>query len=127
MYPPDLKYHSEHTWVRREEGDKSRIGLTFYAQEQLQEIVFVELPLPGSEVVQSEPFGIVESRKIAQDISSPVSGKIIDVNHRLELEPGLINLDPYGEGWMMLVEVDEPSQLDSLMAADRYRSFTGGE
>ncbi|MFC1920234.1 glycine cleavage system protein GcvH [Chloroflexota bacterium] len=127
MFPSDLKYHTEHTWVRREEGGKCRIGLTFFAQEQLQEIVFVELPSPGSEVEQSEPFGVVESRKVAQDICSPVSGKVIEINSRLELEPGLINSDPYGEGWMMLVEVSELSQLDSLMDAEKYQSLAAGE
>ena len=83
----------------------------------------IELPLPGTELVQSESFGIIESRKVAQDISSPVSGKVLEVNSRLETEPDLINRDPFGEGWIMLVEVGDVSQLDSLMDASRYQAF----
>jgi glycine cleavage system H protein len=124
MYPTDLKYTSEHIWLRLEDAKKGRVGLTFYGQEQLKKVVFVELPSIGAEVVQKEPFGSIESRKAVVDLYSPVSGTVVEVNHLLETEPDWVNQDPYGKGWMILVELSNPAEIDSLLSAGKYQALT---
>ncbi len=122
MYPSELKYNIEHTWLRLEGNKRGRVGISHYAQEQLREIVFVELPEKGTEVVRMEPFGVIESTKATNDLYSPVSGIVIETNHSLESEPGLVNVDPYGKGWMIVIELSNPAEPDLLMSADDYQA-----
>lgn len=126
MYPDDLKYNNEHTWLRLEGDTKGRVGITYYAQEQLKEVVFVELPDVGVDVVHMEPFGVIESAKATNDLYSPVSGVVAEVNHSLESEPNLVNSDPYGKGWMIVVELSDPAELDRLLSAEKYQAVIGG-
>ncbi|MGH2726732.1 MAG: glycine cleavage system protein GcvH, partial [Actinomycetota bacterium] len=110
MYPEDLLYTKEHEWARREEG-VVRVGITHYAQDALGDIVYVDLPGPGTEVSSGQPFGEVESTKSVSDIYSPVTGTITERNAQLEESPDLVNQDPYGEGWMLLVRIDNRAEL----------------
>lgn len=127
MYPSELKYNEEHSWLRLE-GDKlGRVGVTHYAQEQLKEVVFVELPEVGAEVSHMEPFGVVESVKATNDLYSPVSGEVVEVNNALVDEPGLVNEDPYGKGWMLVVRMTNTIELDTLISSEEYRILVGGE
>lgn len=123
----ELKYNPEHSWLRLEGNDRGRVGITHYAQEQLKEVVFVELPEVGTEVSHMEPFGVVESVKATNDLYSPVSGEVVEVNHSLEDEPGLVNRDPYGEGWMVVVKLTNPAEIDLLISAAEYQALVGGE
>jgi len=125
MYPQELKYNSEHTWLKLEGGELGRVGITQYAQAQLKEVVFVELPEVGSEVSHLEPFGVIESVKATNDLYSPVSGEVVEVNHSLEDEPGLVNEDPYEQGWMVVVKITKPAEVDLLISADEYRNLVG--
>lgn len=118
----DLKYTKEHEWVRIE-GNQATIGITDYAQDSLGDIVFVELPSVGESIEASETFGVVESVKTASDLYSPVSGKVLEVNEGLSDSPELVNQEPYGQGWMIIVELDNPAELDDLMDAEQYQSM----
>lgn len=120
MHPNQLKYSTEHTWLKLEGDEKGRVGITHYYQEQLKNIVFVELPEVGAIVTRNEAFGVVESSKATSDLYSPVSGTVVEVNSLLETEPGLINQDPYGEGWMFVVELSNTDEPGSLLSADDY-------
>ena len=120
MYPDDLKYSSEHEWARVEDGNTVEVGVTHYAQDTLGDVVFVELPEVGSQVGQFDKFGEIESVKAVSDLFSPVSGTVTEVNDKLEQSPELVNADPYGDGWIMKVELDDSSELDSLMDAATY-------
>ena len=126
MYPEDLKYTKEHEWARGEDGSV-RVGITHYAQDALGDIVYVDLPGPGTEVAAGQPFGEVESTKSVSDIYSPVTGMIAERNARLEESPDLVNQDPYGEGWMVLIEAGTPSELDGLLTAAQYQEFIASE
>jgi glycine cleavage system H protein len=121
-FPSDLKYSEEHEWVRVE-GSQATVGITQYAQEQLGDIVYVELPEPGSPVEFMETFGVVESVKAASELFSPISGNVLDANATLEDEPELVNQDPYVDGWMIVVEMTDPDELEQLMDADAYEVF----
>lgn len=121
--PPHLKYTAEHEWLAHEDG-LTRIGITDYAQDQLGDIVYVELPKPGSQVAYMQPFGVVESVKSASDLFAPVSGEVIEANARLEEEPELVNTDPYGEGWMIRVWMTDETELDRLLSAEAYAELT---
>lgn len=123
----ELKYNPEHSWLRLEGNDRGRVGITHYAQEQLKEVVFVELPEVGTEVSHMEPFGVIESVKATNDLYSPVSGEVVEVNHSLEDEPGMVNRDPYGEGWMVVVKLTNPAEIDLLISAAEYQALVGGE
>lgn len=125
-YPSDLKYTEEHTWLKVEEN-KGRVGITDYAQGQLTDILFVDLPEIGTEVRYMEPFGVVESAKSTNDLFSPVSGKVVEVNEALMKKPGTINKDPYGDGWIIVIDMSNPVELDSLMSAEEYRHFVENE
>ena len=127
MYPQELKYNAEHSWLRLEGDGRGRVGITYYAQDQLKEVVFVELPGVGSEVSYMEPFGVIESVKATNDLYSPVSGEVVEVSHALEDEPGLVNQDPYGRGWMIVVRMTDPAEVDLLISAAEYRALVGGE
>ncbi|MCG9967171.1 glycine cleavage system protein GcvH [Pelotomaculum terephthalicicum JT] len=119
--PADLKYSSEHEWVRAE-GDEASIGITDHAQQALGDIVFVELPEVGDEVGAGEAFAVVESVKAASDVYAPVSGKIIKVNERLFASPELVNSDPYGS-WFVVVLMSDPGELATLLSAEDYNKF----
>ncbi|HEX9696416.1 MAG TPA: glycine cleavage system protein GcvH [Actinomycetota bacterium] len=120
MYPDDLKYTKEHEWCRPE-GGSVRVGITHFAQEALGDIVYVDLPAAGTKVTAGQPFGEVESTKSVSDIYSPVSGTIAERNAALEEQPELVNQEPYGEGWMVVIELDAPRDLDALMDAAGYQ------
>lgn len=126
MYPEDLKYTKEHEWARLE-GGIVRVGITHYAQDALGDIVYVDLPSPGTEVAAGQPFGEVESTKSVSDIYSPLSGTITERNAQLEESPDLVNQDPYGEGWMVLIEAKTTSELDGLLTSTQYQEFIASE
>jgi len=127
MYPEDLKYNEEHTWLKLEGDDLGRVGITTFAQEQLKEVVFIELPEVGTEVTHMEPFGVIESVKATNDLYSPVSGEVIEVNEELSDEPGAVNEDPYGKGWMIVIRMSNPSELEALSSADEYGNLVSGK
>jgi glycine cleavage system H protein len=118
-YPSDLKYHPEHDWARIE-GDTATLGITWYAQEQLGEVVFFDPPEVGSEITKDQPYAEVESVKAVSDVVAPVSGEIIEVNADLADEPEQVNEDPYGAGWMVKVRLSNVGEVDSLMDASAY-------
>ncbi|MDQ0285530.1 glycine cleavage system H protein [Desulfofundulus luciae] len=119
MYPQELKYHREHAWVRVE-GENARIGVTHYAQEQLGDILFADLPQKGDEIVAGEPFGRLESVKSVSDVIAPVSGTVLEVNERVVDRPDLVNQDPYGEGWLILVQMSSSAEIEQLLDAAEY-------
>ncbi|MDZ7773990.1 MAG: glycine cleavage system protein GcvH [Balneolaceae bacterium] len=121
--PEKLKYTREHEWVRDNGDGTLTVGITDFAQGELGDIVFVELDPEGTEVDREEVFGTVEAVKTVSDLFAPVSGEITEVNARLEDEPELVNDDPYGEGWMITIKPDDPSQLDELMSAEDYEDI----
>ena len=120
--PEGLKYTREHEWIKVE-GDKGRVGITHYAQDQLGDVVFVELPKKGRKLGQMEPFGVVESVKAVSDLYCPVAGEVLEVNSELERKPELVNTDPYGEGWMIQVKITKPKDLDKLLSAPDYTAY----
>ena len=121
---PDLKYTKDHEWVRVE--DKlARIGITDHAQTELTEIVFVELPAVGKEVKVGDVLGNVESVKTVSEVFSPVSGAVKEANGKLVDSPELLNKDPYGQGWVAVIEMSDPSELSALMSADEYKRLLG--
>ncbi|KKK34130.1 MULTISPECIES: glycine cleavage system protein GcvH [Salinicoccus] len=117
--PKDLKYSEDHEWVKQEDG-KVRLGITEFAQSELGDIVFVELPAEGDEITKGESFGSVESVKTVSELYAPLSGTVVEVNEELEDSPELVNESPYEGAWMVVIEVSDESQLDSLMDADAY-------
>ena len=125
MYPEDLKYNVENTWLRVETSDSGRVGITDYAQRQLKEVVFVELPEAGTEVTHMEPFGVIESVKATNDLYSPVTGQIVEVNTALTDDPGLVNRDPYGEGWMVVIRLKDADEVGCLQSASEYAATVG--
>jgi len=125
VYPRELRYSKEHEWAKVEEGGRVRVGITQFAANRLSDVVYVELPQVGSEVSFMQPFGVVESVKAVSDLYAPVSGKVVDVNRTLIEKPELINSDPYGEAWMILVEPRDLSELDQLLDADAYAALVG--
>ena len=125
-YPKDLRYDKEHEWVRVD-GDTAVIGISLFAQDQLGEVVYVDLPEEGDEVVAGETFGEIESVKSVSELYSPVSGEIVRVNDALGDAPETVNEDPYGEGWMIEVRLGDPSQVDDLMSAEDYEAFIAAE
>src|SRR5204863_9470606 len=114
--PSDLRYTQEHEWAKKE-GDRVRIGITAFAQEQLGDVVFVELPKVGAKVTQKQTFGVVESVKAVSDLFAPVTGEVAEVNAALATAPETVNQDPYGKGWMLLVKPSSPSEWDALLTA----------
>ncbi len=126
MYPPDLKYTKEHEWIKME-GDRGRVGITHHAQNALGDVVFVELPKQGRQLRQMETFGVVESVKAVSDLFSPASGEVVEANAALERKPELVNQDCYGAGWMIVVKLADPKELDALMDAKAYEAFLAAE
>ena len=120
-YPDDLKYHPEHDWARIE-GDEATLGITWFAQDALGELVHYEAPTPGSTVAKDESYGEVESVKAVSDIVAPLSGEVLDVNQKAVDEPETVNDDPYGDGWLIRIRMSDPAEVDALMDADAYRA-----
>jgi glycine cleavage system H protein len=124
-YPEGLLYHPEHDWARVE-GDEATLGITWYAQEQLGEVVFFEPPPLGTRVRKDAPYAEVESVKAVSDVVAPLSGEITEVNAALAQDPQVINEDPYGEGWLVKVRLAEPAECEQLMDAPAYSASLGG-
>ncbi len=120
--PDDLRYTREHEWARRK-GKNVAVGITEYAQDQLGDVVYLELPDVGDAVKKGEAFGVVESTKAVSELFAPISGKVVEVNDPLADAPETINEDPYEEGWMVVIEPSDPAELDALMDAKAYQSF----
>ncbi|MFD1039665.1 glycine cleavage system protein GcvH [Virgibacillus byunsanensis] len=118
--PKDLLYSEEHEWVKKEDG-KVQIGITDFAQSELGDIVFVELPEVGDEIEVDEPFGSVESVKTVSELYAPISGKIVETNEELEDSPEFVNESPYEKAWMVVVEPSNESELDELLSAEQYQ------
>ena len=121
--PSDLRYIQEHDWVRVEADGLATFGVTDHAQDSLGDVVFVDLPEPGAEVTRSEPFGEVESVKAVSELIAPASGKVVERNEAVVDAPELVNESPYGDGWLVKVELSDASEVDGLMSAEEYDSF----
>ena len=120
-YPEDLRYHPEHDWARIE-GDEAVLGVTWYAQDSLGEVVFFDPPEVGAETVKDSPYAEVESVKAVSDVIAPLSGEVIEVNGDLADAPEVINADPYGAGWMVRIRMTDPAEADALMDSGAYRA-----
>jgi glycine cleavage system H protein len=120
--PGDLRYTKDHEWTKPE-GKRHRVGITAYAQEQLGDVVFVELPKIGAKVTAKQSFGVVESVKAVSDLFAPLSGEIVEVNTALPNEPQVVNQDPYGKGWMIVIAPAKPDEWNELLTAAQYEQF----
>ena len=125
-YPDDLKYHHEHDWARID-GDEAVLGITWFAQDSLGELVHFEPPAVGATVSQGSPCGEVESVKAVSDVVAPLSGDVLDVNQRAVDEPEIVNEDPYGEGWLVKVRLGSPEEAETLLGAGEYRKLLESE
>ena len=126
MSPDDRKYSKEHEWVKMEDATQALAGITVYAQDQLGDIVYVDLPKTGATIRFMEKMGEVESVKAVSDLFSPITGEVTEINDRLLDHPELVNEDPFGEGWMVRVTVADTAELDQLMSAEEYEAFISG-
>jgi glycine cleavage system H protein len=126
MYPKELKYHSEHEWIRVE-GRQATLGISHFAQDALGDIVFLDLPKVGAAVAANQQIGEVESTKTTSSIYTPVSGKIVKINTDLKDHPEVVNSDPYGKGWVAVIELSDPKQVDGLMTAAQYEAFLSSQ
>ncbi len=121
--PKEYRYTQEHEWIYPEPGNKGKVGITDYAQSQLGDIVFLDLPAPGTQVEQLGKLGEIEAVKAVTDHFSPVSGKVLESNQSVIDKPELVNKDPYGAGWLVRLELSKPSELDGLMNSEKYDEF----
>jgi glycine cleavage system H protein len=119
-YPDDLKYHKEHDWARVE-GDEAVLGITWFAQDSLGELVHYEPPTEGDTIARDTAYGEVESVKAVSDVIAPLSGEVLEVNKKVVDEPETVNADPYGEGWLIRIKLNDPSETDSLLDAEAYK------
>jgi len=122
MEPTDLRYHEEHEWIRVD-GKQATMGISNFAQDALGDIVFIDMPKVGTTVAAGQQIGEVESTKTTSSIYTPVSGKIVNVNTDLKDHPEVVNADPYGKGWIALIELSDPGQVNGLMTAEQYEAF----
>jgi glycine cleavage system H protein len=122
-FPEDLRYTKEHEWARDEGEGRVRVGITDFAQDALGDVVYVDVPAEGTAVTADQPFSEVESTKSVSDVYAPLSGSVVERNPSLEERPELLNEQPYGDGWLVVLEVSDPSALEGLMDAAAYRSF----
>jgi len=122
MIPEDCRYTEEHEWIRAE-GTVATVGITAHAAEQLGDVTYVDLPTPGMAYEQGQTLGAVESVKAVSDVYAPAAGKVLEINDRLDDEPGLINSDPYGEGWICKLELSAPDEMSRLMDAGAYKAI----
>lgn len=120
-FPSNIRYTAEHEWIRVE-GEEAYVGITDYAQSELGEIVFVDVPTEGEEVAQGEVFGSIEAVKTVSDLNIPVTGEVLEINGALDAQPELVNNDPYGEGWIIKISVKDATELDNLMDAAAYQA-----
>lgn len=120
--PADLRYTKEHEWAKLE-GDKARVGITAFAQEQLGDVVFVELPKVGAKITAMKTFGVVESVKAVSDLFAPLSGEVVEINAELPKKPEVVNADPYGQGWMIVIKLSNAKEWDGLMPAGDYEKL----
>ncbi|HBR18161.1 MAG: glycine cleavage system protein H [Deltaproteobacteria bacterium RIFCSPLOWO2_12_FULL_43_16] len=125
-FPKDVKYTKEHEWVRVE-GNIATVGVTDYAQDSLGDVVYLELPQDGANVTKDETFGVVESVKAVSDLYSPISGTVAEINDALVDNPEVINDDPYGDAWMLKVEMSSPAEIKELLTADEYKKYVEEE
>ncbi len=125
-YPAGLKYSREHEWVKME-GNVVLVGITDFAQSELGDVVYVELPEAGAELEANNTFGVVESVKAVSDLYAPVSGTVTEVNQQLNDEPELVNSDPFEDGWMLRIDMSDSSEMDGLLEADEYKAFVEEE
>ena len=123
--PAELRYTNEHEWIRVE-GEVAYVGITDYAQSELGEIVFLDINTQGETLAQAEVFGSVEAVKTVSDLNMPVSGEVLEVNETINDQPELVNNDPYGDGWMIKIQVSDPTELDTLLDAAAYQVLIGG-
>jgi glycine cleavage system H protein len=121
-YPEDLRYHREHDWARIE-GDTATLGITWYAQDALGELVHYEAPEGGSSVARDESYGEVESVKAVSDVIAPLSGEVLEVNQKVVESPETINEDPYGDGWLIRIRLSDPAEVDDLLDAAAYKKL----
>ncbi|MDP9491512.1 MAG: glycine cleavage system protein GcvH, partial [Actinomycetota bacterium] len=121
-YPDELRFHPEHDWARVEEGEAT-IGITWFAQDALGDLVHFEAPEEGGAVTKDQSYGEVESVKAVSDVIAPLSGTIVAINQKVVSEPETVNEDPYGEGWLLRIRLSDPSELDSLLDAEAYRAL----
>lgn len=126
MEPKELKYSKEHEWIKLD-GETAIVGITDFAQKQLTDIVFVELPEKGKHATASKPMAVIESVKSVSDIFAPLSGEIVDVNIKLQDNPEIINKDPYGGGWMVKIKLENKDELDSLISSEEYEKLAKSE
>ncbi len=124
MIPSDLKYTSDHEWVRAE-GDRATIGITEYAQKELGDVVYVDLPAVGERIKAKAGMGSIESVKAVSDIYAPVTGEVVAVNEELQFNPELVNQDPYGKGWIAVIEIADDEELKKLLTAEEYQKLIG--
>ncbi len=120
MHPENLKYSSDHIWLKEEGEGRYRLGLTYYYQEKIKSVVFLDLPRAGAKLTRGEPFGAIESSKISTDLISPVTGTVIEANPAVLDKPGLVNKDPYGQGWLITIQPDATGELKSLLSSSQY-------
>ena len=123
-FPEELKYTNDHEWVRIE-GNIAYAGITDFAQHELGDIVYIEIDTLGKEVTKEDQFGTVEAVKTVSDLLMPVTGRITELNKKLDTNPELVNTDPYGEGWMVKIEISDPSQIDKLLSSSDYKTLVG--
>jgi glycine cleavage system H protein len=121
--PAELRYTKEHEWIKVEQGNVALVGITDHAQKELGDIVYVDVNTVGEDVTQDGVFGSVDAVKVASDLFSPVSGKVLEVNPELSGNPSLVNAEPYGAGWLIRIEMSNAGELDSLLSADDYRKL----
>lgn len=125
MNPTEYRYTKDHEWIYPEPGGNARIGITDYAQSQLGDVVYLDLPAPGKQIEQSRKMGEIESVKAVSDLFAPASGKVIEINQNVINDPSLVNKDPYGEGWLVKIRLTKPAELDALMTSDDYDRLLG--
>jgi len=125
MNPREYKYTKDHEWLCPEPGGNARIGITDYAQSQLGDVVYLDLPAPGKQIEQSRKMGEIESVKAVSDLFAPASGKVIEINQNVINDPSLVNKDPCGEGWLVKIRLTKPAELDALMTSDDYDRLLG--
>ena len=121
-YPDDIKYHAEHDWARVD-GDEATLGITWFAQDALGELVHFEPPEEGSQVTKDSSYGEVESVKAVSEVIAPLSGEVVEVNRRVVDEPEVVNGDPYGDGWLVRIRLADPGEVDSLLDAEAYKQL----
>jgi glycine cleavage system H protein len=122
--PPELRYTKEHEWIRVK-GNEAEVGITDYAQGELGDVIFVELPQTGSKVAQMKPFGTIDAVKTVSDLFAPVSGEVVAVNDSLQSNPALVNQSPYERGWMVRIKLENPAEVEALLTAGDYQKLLG--